>query len=135
MTNLEVDLWVRCGFSSIFLVLSLYCLYPLCKYKHILLGIFLYDYLYGKSEVPMNEETFYLSIRKFLKLVGVNSQRHRAGTESFPATVTLEVAGLKLNVKFDRAMQITHGWTLYPYKFVMSRIMNHKCVTLNTAYK
>lgn len=62
----------------------------------------------------MNEETFNLSIRKFLKMVGVNSQREieqavakaiaaRAisGTESFPARMTLEVAGLKLNVSFD----------------------------------
>jgi hypothetical protein len=61
----------------------------------------------------MNEETFNLSIRKFLKTVGVNSQReieHAVakavaagdikGTEIFPATVTLEVAGVKLNVKF-----------------------------------
>ena len=62
----------------------------------------------------MNEETFNLSIRKFLKTVGVNSQREIeqavskaqaggtiAGTETFPAKVTLEVAGLKLNVTFD----------------------------------
>ena len=62
----------------------------------------------------MDEETFNLSIRKFLKTVGVNSQREieqavsRAiasgtakGTETFPAVVTLEIAGLKLNVKFD----------------------------------
>lgn len=62
----------------------------------------------------MNEDTFNLSIRKFLKMVGVNSQREIeqavasaiatgaiAGTESFPAKVTLEVAGLKLNVNFD----------------------------------
>jgi len=62
----------------------------------------------------MNEETFNLSIRKFLKMVGVNSQREieqavakavsdRAisGTESFPARMTLEVAGLKLKVSFD----------------------------------
>jgi len=62
----------------------------------------------------MNEETFNLSIRKFLKMVGISSQREIeqavakalasgliAGTESFPATVTLEVAGLNLNVKFD----------------------------------
>jgi hypothetical protein len=47
-------------------------------------------------------------------MVGVNSQREIeqavakavaggaiAGTESFPAQVTLEVAGLKLNVKFE----------------------------------
>ena len=62
----------------------------------------------------MNEETFNLSIRKFLKMVGVNSQREieqavakaisdRAisGTESFPARMTLEIAGLKLKVSFD----------------------------------
>ena len=62
----------------------------------------------------MDEEVFNLSIRKFLKMVGVNSQREIehavakavadgviAGTESFPATVTLEVAGLKLHSKFD----------------------------------
>jgi hypothetical protein len=61
----------------------------------------------------MNEETFNLSIRKFLKMVGVNSQRDIeqavtkalaegaiAGGETFPARVTLEVAGLKLNVQF-----------------------------------
>jgi uncharacterized protein DUF6494 len=70
-------------------------------------------------EIPMNEETFNLSIRKFLKMVGVSSQReieqavakaiadgHIAGTESFPATVTLEVAGLKLNVKFDGEIKL-----------------------------
>ena len=62
----------------------------------------------------MNEETFNLSIRKFLKMVGVNSQREIeqavakasadrtiSGTEAFPAKMTLEVAGLKLKVSFD----------------------------------
>ena len=62
----------------------------------------------------MNEETFNLSIRKFLKMVGVNSQREieqavakanangaLAGSETFPAKMTLEVAGLKLKVSFD----------------------------------
>jgi len=60
----------------------------------------------------MNEETFNLSIRKFLKLVGVSSQREieqavakaLAGGEratSFPATMRLEIPGLKLDVKFD----------------------------------
>ncbi len=62
----------------------------------------------------MNEETFNLSIRKFLKMVGVNSQReieHAAaramaagsikGNAPLPATMTLEIPGLKLNVKFD----------------------------------
>jgi hypothetical protein len=67
----------------------------------------------------MNEETFNLSIRKFLKMVGVNSQRDIeqavakaiadraiAGTESFPAKVTLEIAGLKLNVQFDGEIRL-----------------------------
>jgi Family of unknown function (DUF6494) len=62
----------------------------------------------------MNDETFNLSIRKFLKMVGVNSQREIEqavakamadgsvkGTETFPARVTLDVAGIKLNVRFD----------------------------------
>ena len=62
----------------------------------------------------MDEETFNLSIRKFLKMVGINSQREieRAvasaiaagrikGTESFPAVMTLEVAGLSLRATFD----------------------------------
>jgi hypothetical protein len=61
----------------------------------------------------MNEETFNLSIRKFLKAVGINSQREIeqavakavaanaiAGTESFPAKMTLEVVGLKVKVEF-----------------------------------
>lgn len=62
----------------------------------------------------MDEETFNLSIRKFLKTVGVKSQheieqavtRARAsgavtGTETLPATMTLEIAGVQLKVKFD----------------------------------
>jgi len=69
--------------------------------------------------MSMDQETFNLSIRKFLKMVGVKSQREIehavadavaggaiAGTESFPATVTLEVAGLKLNVKFDGEIRL-----------------------------
>jgi len=67
----------------------------------------------------MDEETFNLSIRKFLKMVGVNSQREIEqavakgiasggvrGTETFPAKVTLEVAGLKLDVKFDGEIKL-----------------------------
>jgi Family of unknown function (DUF6494) len=73
----------------------------------------------GNLEISMNEETFNLSIRKFLKLVGVNSQREIeqavdkaiaartiSGTESFPAKVTLEVPGLKLDVKFDGEIRL-----------------------------
>ena len=67
----------------------------------------------------MNDDTLNLSIRKFLKLVGVSSQREiehavaRAmgsgaaqGNESFPATMTLDVPGLKLNVKFDGKIEL-----------------------------
>lgn len=67
----------------------------------------------------MNEEIFNLSIRKFLKVVGVNSQREIehavakaledgaiSGTETFPAKVTLEIAGLKLNVEFDGEIKL-----------------------------
>ncbi|MGH8681222.1 MAG: DUF6494 family protein [Burkholderiales bacterium] len=67
----------------------------------------------------MNEDTFNLSIRKFLKMVGVNSQRAieqavasaRAsgsirGNESFPAQVTLEIPALKLAVKLDGKIEL-----------------------------
>ena len=67
----------------------------------------------------MNEEAFNLSIRKFLKMVGVNSQREIErsvvqavddgvirGTESFPAHVTLEVPGLKIKVEFDGEIKL-----------------------------
>jgi hypothetical protein len=67
----------------------------------------------------MHEETFNLSIRKFLKIVGINSQREIeqavrkaldegriGGDETFPATVTLEVAGLNLNFKIDGEIKL-----------------------------
>ena len=62
----------------------------------------------------MNEESFNLSMRKFLKVVGVSSQNEieKAAAkaiaggmikrdESLPARMTLEIARLKLNVKFE----------------------------------
>jgi hypothetical protein len=62
----------------------------------------------------MNEDAFNMSIRKFLKTVGVKSQheieqavaRARAetrvqGNESFPATMTLRIPALGLEVQFD----------------------------------
>ena len=62
----------------------------------------------------MDEETFNLSIRKFLKMVGVQSQREIEqavdqarsagriqGNESFPAQMTLHVDGLAIDVTFD----------------------------------
>jgi uncharacterized protein DUF6494 len=67
----------------------------------------------------MNEETFNLSIRMFLKMVGVNSQREIeqavakaiaahaiSGTESFPAKVTLEVAGLRLKANYNGEIKL-----------------------------
>ena len=67
----------------------------------------------------MNDETFNLSIRKFLKTVGVKSQheieqavakaiagRAIAGTESFPAKMTLEIPGLNVNVGFDGEIKL-----------------------------
>ncbi|MEK6592511.1 MAG: DUF6494 family protein [Pseudomonadota bacterium] len=67
----------------------------------------------------MNDEALNMSIRKFLKTVGVNSQLaiekavHKAiaegklkGTESFPATMTLKVGALGLDVKFDGEVKL-----------------------------
>ena len=67
----------------------------------------------------MNQETFNLSIRKFLKMVGINSQREIeqavaaalerkeiSGTETFPAVMTLEIDGLKLQVTFNGEIQL-----------------------------
>ena len=67
----------------------------------------------------MNEETFNLSIRKFLKMVGISSQREieravaaavasgaATGNETFPARVTLHVAGLGLQVDFDGEIKL-----------------------------
>ena len=62
----------------------------------------------------MDDETFNLSIRKFLKTVGVSSQREieqavakalAAGSirdgQPLPATMTLEIPALGLRVPFD----------------------------------
>ena len=62
----------------------------------------------------MDEETFNLSIRKFLKTVGVSSQRDIeqaaakaiaagtiAGTETLAATMTLQIPALQLSVTFE----------------------------------
>ncbi len=67
----------------------------------------------------MDEEAFNISIRKFLKMVGVSSQREIeqavaravaagtiAGTETLPAKMTLEIAGLKLQVPFDGEIRL-----------------------------
>jgi hypothetical protein len=62
----------------------------------------------------MNQDAFNMSVRKFLKMVGVTSQREieaaveRAiaqgkikGNESLPAKMTLTVDGVALNVTLD----------------------------------
>ena len=67
----------------------------------------------------MDDETFNLSIRKFLKMVGINSQREieRAvaaaiaerriqGSKTFPAKATLEVGGLPVNATFDGEIRL-----------------------------
>ena len=67
----------------------------------------------------MNEDTFNLSIRKFLKMVGVNSQREieqavgRAmqagklqGSETIPVKCTLEIASLGVRVPFDGEIKL-----------------------------
>ena len=67
----------------------------------------------------MNQETFNLSIRKFLKMVGINSQHEIEqavaaalsngtikGTETLPAKMTLEVAGVRLRVEFDGEIRL-----------------------------
>jgi hypothetical protein len=67
----------------------------------------------------MDEETLNVSIRKFLKMVGVSSQREiehavekgvadgiLAGTETLPATITLEIPPLQLKVRFDGAIKL-----------------------------
>jgi hypothetical protein len=70
-------------------------------------------------EIRMNEEALNTSIRKFLKVVGVSSQRDielavrnaiaqgaAQGSESFPATMTLDIPGLKLHVSFDGQIRL-----------------------------
>jgi hypothetical protein len=67
----------------------------------------------------MDEENFNQSLRKFLKMVGVSSQREIekavqdalddksiAGTETFPAKMTLEIEGLRLKVSFDGKIEL-----------------------------
>lgn len=67
----------------------------------------------------MNDETLNMSIRKFLKTVGVNSQLaiekavQKAmtegtlrGNESFPAAMTLSVGKLSIEIKFDGEIRL-----------------------------
>jgi hypothetical protein len=67
----------------------------------------------------MNDEALNMSIRKFLKTVGVNSQLaiekavqkavadgKLKGNEAFPAAMTLSVGKLALEVKFDGEIRL-----------------------------
>jgi hypothetical protein len=67
----------------------------------------------------MNDEELNISIRKFLKTVGVSSQREIehavakamqdgaiTGTEIFPARMTLEIPGLSLRVEFEAEIRL-----------------------------
>jgi Family of unknown function (DUF6494) len=67
----------------------------------------------------MDQETFNLSIRKFLKMVGVNSQREIEqavqkalasqrikGEETLTAKVTLEIPSLGVKVPFDGEIKL-----------------------------
>jgi hypothetical protein len=70
-------------------------------------------------EAIMNEDVFNVSVRKFLKKVGVTSQREieqavRAaiasgklkGNEALPATVTLTIGGVGLLVEIEGAVEL-----------------------------
>lgn len=67
----------------------------------------------------MNDDTFNLSIRKFLKMVGVGSQREIehavaaalqegriTGTVSLPCRMTLEIDDVKLKVVYDGTIDL-----------------------------
>jgi hypothetical protein len=67
----------------------------------------------------MDQETFNLSIRKFLKMVGVNSQREieqavqkalmggkLQGGETVPVKCTLEIPSLGIRVPFDGEIKL-----------------------------
>jgi uncharacterized protein DUF6494 len=67
----------------------------------------------------MDQETFNLSIRKFLKMVGVNSQREMEqavqksiesgklkGDEAIPVKCTLEIPSLGVKVPFDGEIRL-----------------------------
>ena len=68
----------------------------------------------------MNDEALNMSIRRFLKTVGVNSQLaiekavrqaledgKLKGNETIPAHMTLTVGTLDLNVQFDGELRLT----------------------------
>ena len=67
----------------------------------------------------MNDDTFNMSIRKFLKMVGVSSQHeieravaeaiasgHLKGNENLPAKMTLTIGPANLNISFDGVVEL-----------------------------
>jgi hypothetical protein len=71
------------------------------------------------QDTSMDQETFNLSIRSFLKMVGINSQREieravekalsegkLAGSESLPVKMTLQLPGVELKVDFDGSIDL-----------------------------
>jgi hypothetical protein len=67
----------------------------------------------------VNDESFNISLRKFLKMVGVSAQREIEeavrkgiadgtikGIESMPASMTLEIPALKCSVRFDGKIEL-----------------------------
>ena len=67
----------------------------------------------------MNDDTFNMSIRKFLKMVGVSSQHeieravahammsgHLKGDEKLPAKMTLTIGPANLNISFDGVIEL-----------------------------
>ncbi len=67
----------------------------------------------------MNDDTFNMSIRQFLKMVGVNSQREieqavaqaiangkLKGHEKLPVKMTLTIDSAQLNVSFDGVINL-----------------------------
>jgi len=67
----------------------------------------------------MNDEALNMSIRKFLKTVGVNSQLaiekavqkavadgKLKGNEAFPAAMSLSIGKLSLDIKFDGEIRL-----------------------------
>ncbi len=67
----------------------------------------------------MNDEVLNMSIRKFLKTVGINSQiaiekavrqaiedKRLLGTEALPMTMTLRVGSIGIDIKFDGELRL-----------------------------
>ena len=65
----------------------------------------------------MDQDAFNMSIRKFLKMVGINSQREieqavqksgakLGGVDAFPVKVTLEIPSLGVRVPFDGEIRL-----------------------------